>query len=444
MPKPIKTSNWNSYPVVSSTQHKFTTPGDLRRLLRQVTKVITRGSGKSYGDASLSEQIISTKEFNKIVSFNPTKGTIRCESGVMLNEILEVIVPEGWFLPVVPGTKYITVGGAIAANVHGKNHHKDGSISEFIVSMSIMLADGGLVSCSQSEYPDLFNNTCGGMGLTGVIMEAELKLRPIETAYISQRNIMVPDLKSMIKSLKSNSASSYSVAWVDCLAKGKHKGRGVVMLGEHATGSNLGPEVEEKLKVHKNPKWGIPFKFPSILLNRFSIRWFNACYYHLNKRKKEHEFNVHYDKFFFPLDSIGDWNNLYGRKGFLQYQFVIPFERGDEAFIEIFNKIVESRNASFLTVLKVLGNGGSSVSFPIPGYTLAMDIPMSSKVFDFLDDLDWLVVKNGGRIYLAKDARTKRDVLHKGYAGLGMFQEIRKITGAKAKFESLLSRRLGI
>ncbi|MEQ9306504.1 MAG: FAD-binding oxidoreductase [Marinoscillum sp.] len=444
MPRSRKTANWNNFPVIRSTSHKFTTSGDLRRLLRQVTKVISRGSGKSYGDASLSEQVISTREFNKIVSFNKEEGIIRCESGVTLNDILEVIVPDGWFLPVVPGTKHITLGGAVAANVHGKNHHTDGSISEFIKSMSIMLADGALVNCSKLEYPDLFNNTCGGMGLTGIIMEVELKLKKIETSYITQTNIVAPDLKTLIKALIQNKEATYSVAWIDCLAKGKSLGRGVLMLGEHASETSVNDGVGNKLKIHEPPKLRVPFNLPSFILNRVSIRWFNAAYYHLKKRARAKVSNVHYDQFFFPLDVIGDWNRLYGKKGFLQYQFVIPFDQGDESFIEIFNKIVESRNASFLSVLKVLGDGGSAISFPMPGYTLALDLPITARVFDFLDDLDWLVAKHGGRVYLAKDARTKRDVIQKGYAKLGSFKDIRKITGAEAKFESLLSRRLGI
>ncbi|RED97074.1 FAD-binding oxidoreductase [Marinoscillum furvescens] len=442
MAKVQSVKNWNNFPEVESTVYSFRTSGELQKLLRESPKVIARGAGLSYGDASLGEHVLSTHYFNKILSFDPYTGVLRAESGVTLRDILEVIVPKGWFLPVTPGTKNVTLGGAVAADVHGKNHHAEGSIANFIRRIRLMTGDGVLMHCSATESRDVFMHTCGGMGLTGVILDVTLQLKKIETSYINQRNIVAPNLKRLLELLRANGDATYSVAWIDCLARGKHRGRGVVMLGEHSTRRDLAEKHQkEPLTVHQAAGWKIPFHFPHFALSRPAVQLFNA-YFYAKYRWSKKDFQVHYDTFFYPLDGIKDWNRMYGRKGFLQYQFVLPFDGGEQALDAVLERICKHGAASFLAVLKLMGPESSPVSFPMPGYTLALDIPMSSRLFALLDELDELVVAHGGRIYLAKDARSKRHVLQQGYPRIDKFRSIRKLTGAFKKFESLLSRRL--
>jgi len=439
---PQQISNWNGYPVVSAQLHSFQTLEELRHLMAEIPRLIPRGAGLSYGDASLAGHILSTHRFNRFLHFDHLRGAIRCEAGVTLDEILKVIVPKGWFLPVTPGTKYITIGGAVAADVHGKNHHKEGSIGRYVDRLTLMMADGELMQCSSTENPDLFHTTCGGMGLTGIILEVELNLKPIETSRIVQKNIIAPNLKTMIEMLRAHNDSTYSVAWIDCLARGNKMGRGVVMLGEHALLKDLTQnERTEALHIHADPKFSVPFELPASILNTFSISVFNQLFFQKHKIAAN-ESVVQYDQFFYPLDFVKNWNRLYGRNGFLQYQFVIPFENGESTLSEIVSQISKSKQASFLSVLKLLGKSEHSMAFPMSGFTLSLDLPVSKKLFPLLDSLDELVAANGGRLYLAKDARMSGKMLARGYPALQQFKKSRDSSGASAKFESLLSKRL--
>jgi decaprenylphospho-beta-D-ribofuranose 2-oxidase len=438
--KPV--SNWGRYPVVDAKSYTFRTVNELKSFVGKTPRFITRGSGLSYGDASLAPVILSTLKFNKILEFDRENGYIRCESGVTLDDLLKVIVPAGWFLPVVPGTKYITVGGAVAADVHGKNHHKDGSFTRYVSSLSIMDTSGQVINCSRDSEAELFHSTCGSMGLTGVILEAGIRLTKVKTAYIVQNNIIAKDLAALISLLKENNASTFSVAWVDCLARGSRLGRGVVMLGEYAQVDDLDQANREfPLKIHRKASLGVPFSMPSFLLNGFTIGAFNTLFFKKHEWSKK-EFPVHYDKFFFPLDFIRNWNRLYGKRGFLQYQFVVPFEDGERAMKEILLQISKSRLASFLSVLKLLGPGEHPMSFAMPGYTLALDFPVSEKLFRMLDELDKIVAAAGGRIYLAKDSRMKLETFRGGYPGAVQLQD--QLRDKHSKFGSMLSERLSI
>ena len=443
MPKLRQVNNWGMYPVVQARMHAFRTVSELTDFVHKTPSFITRGSGLSYGDASLAPVILSTLKFNKVLAFDRERGIIRCESGVTLGELLKVVVPAGWFLPVVPGTKYITVGGAVAADVHGKNHHKDGSFTRYVSSLNVMVQSGKVVSCSREENKEIFHSTCGGMGLTGIILEAEISLKKVNTAYIVQKNIMAPNLRALTSLLKEHDSSTFSVAWVDCLARGSKMGRGVLMLGEYAQVDDLDQKDREfPLKVHKKARLSVPVVMPSFLLNSFTVGVFNELFYQkYNLSAKETA--VHYDKFFFPLDFIGKWNKLYGKRGFLQYQFVIPFEQGDENLAEILGQITKSRLASFLSVLKLLGPGEHTLSFPMPGYTLALDFPVTDKLFSLLDELDKIVAACGGRIYLAKDSRMKLQTFVDGYPQAVTFRkQVEDSNGVK--FGSMLSERLSI
>ncbi len=442
MARQQQVANWNGFPVVTAQIHTFRTVDELRKLVEETPSLIPRGSGLSYGDASLADHILSTLHFNKILKFNSQTGIIRCESGVTLDSLLKVVVPKGWFLPVTPGTKHITIGGAVAADVHGKNHHKDGAISLFVRQMKMMMANGKLITCSPTVEKDLFQNTFGGMGLTGVIVEVELKLRAIETSRICQTNIIAPNLKAMIGLLRIHHDTTYSVAWIDCLATGKQMGRGVVMLGEHAKLMDL-PKADRlhPLKIHSEPKWSVPGFIPSFFLNPLSIKVFNQLFFTRHKLASKSSI-VEYDTFFYPLDFVRGWNRLYGKKGFLQYQFVIPFEHGEAILAEIVNQISRSKLASFLAVLKLLKGNGDTMSFPLSGYTLSLDLPISGRLFPLLEILDIIVAKSGGRLYMAKDARMSSQMLAQGYPALPAFKKMRDSNGATAKFESLLSKRL--
>ena len=438
--KPV--SNWGRYPVIDARSYTFRTVDELRSFVGGTPRFITRGSGLSYGDASLAPVILSTLKFNKILEFDRENGYIRCESGVTLDDLLRVIVPAGWFLPVVPGTKYITVGGAVAADVHGKNHHKDGSFNKYVSSISVMGTSGQVIQCSRESNPELFHSTCGGMGLTGVILEAGIHLTKVKTAYIVQKNIVAKDLGALISLLKESNSATFSVAWVDCLASGSQLGRGVVMLGEYAQVDDLElADREFPLKVHKKARLGVPFSMPSFLLNGMTIGAFNYFFFKKHQWSKR-EFAVHYDKFFFPLDFICNWNRLYGSRGFLQYQFVIPFNDGERVMKEILVLISKSRLASFLSVLKLLGPGEHPMSFAMPGYTLALDFPISERLFSMLDALDKIVAAAGGRIYLAKDSRMKLETFQGGYPGAVQLQD--QLRDKDHKFGSMLSERLSI
>lgn len=435
--------NWNRYPTIQACVRSFRTKEELRSILQTTSKLIARGSGLSYGDASLAPCILSTLKYNKILEFNKEYGTITCESGVTLDELLQVIVPVGWFLPVTPGTKYITLGGAVAADVHGKNHHKEGSLGRYVNNLTIMSANGEVIKCSRAENENIFNATCGGMGLSGVILEVELQLKKINTSFIIQKNLIARNLTELLELLKENSLVTYSVAWIDCIASGKNLGRGVLMLGEHASPDEIPCQHRHRpLESHRGSKLNLSFDMPTFLLNSFSIGAFNTLYYHAHALSKK-TFPVHYDKFFYPLDFILNWNRLYGKRGFLQYQFAIPSIHREQGLVKIIKQISSSRLGSFLGVLKILGPSDHLLSFGMSGYTLALDFPVTNKLFPLLDELDKIVIEHGGRIYLAKDARMKTEVFEGGYPERKRFREVVK-QFSDDKFESLLSKRLAI
>lgn len=435
--------NWNRYPTIKACVRSFRTQEELRSILQMTPKLIARGAGLSYGDASLAPCILSTLKFNKIIAFDRSTGTVKCESGMTLDELLQVIVPAGWFLPVTPGTKFITLGGAVAADVHGKNHHQEGSFGRYVDSLTVMLANGDIVTCNKTQNADIFHATCGGMGLSGIILEVDLRLKKIETSFIVQKNLIARNITELLDLLKENSLVTYSVAWIDCLASGKNLGRGVLMLGEHARVEEIPLKYKSRpLLPHSRSRLNVSFDMPRFLLNSFSIGVFNSLYFHWHTLARE-KFFVHYDKFFYPLDFILHWNRLYGKSGFLQYQFAIPSVHQDHALIKIIKLISGSRLASFLGVLKILGPSDHLLSFGMNGYTLALDFPVTDKLFFLLDELDQVVVEHGGRIYLAKDARMKTNVFEKGYPSRERFREVVKQC-SDDKFESLLSKRLAI
>ncbi|MEN9423182.1 MAG: hypothetical protein RL122_565 [Pseudomonadota bacterium] len=397
---------------------------------------ITQGMGRSYGDSALAEHVINTQQLDALLAFNPATGQLRCNAGVTLAELLSVFVPKGWFLPITPGTQFVTVGGAIASDVHGKNHHHDGCFSECVASLEVLLADGDTLTCSRSQHAELFHSTCGGMGLTGIILTATLHLKPIQSTAIMQTTLKARHLTEALDLFASQDQATYSVAWIDCLAQGKSLGRSLLMLGEHESGGTL--------HTVKSSNVSVPFDMPHLLLNRYSIRAFNTLYY-ARIRGQSVQQRVHYQPFFYPLDRIQHWNRLYGRNGFVQYQLVLPQDAGKEGLHTILRHIAASGRGSFLAVLKALGaENNNLLSFPLKGYTLALDFKLTPDLLPFLDELDARVLDFHGRIYLAKDARMKASVFKRSYPRWEMFQAIRAQYGSLGRFASLQSRRLGL
>jgi len=434
-------TNWGNYPVENADEYQPAFRDQLQALAAEKKDWIPRGNGRCYGDASLAPTVITTTKLNRFISFDTLNGILDCESGVTLDQVLEVIVPKGWFLPVTPGTKLITIGGAVGSDVHGKNHHVDGSFSNHIVDMDVILPGGELIVCSPDAHADLFWATCGGMGLTGLIARVKFRLKKIETSYIKQKQIKAANLDEIIRLFEEYKDYTYSVAWIDCLKKGKGFGRSILMLGEHAQLSELTPaQQQQPLKVVNKTLFRFPMYLPSIFLNKLSIGIFNFLFY-LKNTKKEINNVVPYEPFFYPLDVLDEWNKMYGRKGFVQYQFVLPLNQ-KEGLANILHRITERGFASFLAVLKVFGKQDTMIGFPMEGFTLALDIPIRNGLFEFLDEMDKLVLEYGGRIYLSKDARMKAHTFQESYPRLQEFkQTIQKYNGQQV-VHSLLSDRL--
>lgn len=428
----MKLTAWGRFPVIEATAVPLreVLPGPLRR-----GPLIAYGNGRSYGDSALAPRIVPMLRCNRLLEFDPATGRLRCEAGVLLAEILELFVPRGWFLKVTPGTKLITVGGAIASDVHGKNHHVAGCFSECVESLRLLLADGSQVVCSRRQHADLFHATCGGMGLTGIILEATFFLQSIPSARIDQITIKNDGLDATLAAFETYRESPYSVAWIDCLARGARMGRSLLMVGDFAAaGGDYRPAR----------RLSVPCDCPSFLLNRFSVRAFNQLYYGRIKTPVERR-QVAIDSFFYPLDAIDRWNRIYGRGGFTQYQFILPKAAGATGLREILGRIAASGKGSFLAVLKLYGPANANyLSFPLEGYSLALDFKIEPDLFPLLDRLDEVVLACGGRIYLTKDVRVGRETFARGYPDLERFLQVREAYRLKDVFQSLQAQRLGL
>ena len=398
--------------------------------------LISRGLGRSYGDSSLSRTVIEITKLDRFISFNQDAGLISCQAGVSMHEILDLVVTRGWFVPVTPGSSYVTVGGAIASDVHGKNHHIGGSFSQHVISLDLLLGSGEKVTVTPSGMPDLFRATCGGMGLTGIILSATFQLIPIQSSSISQTTLRANSLEEVCELFEGNAYSTYSVAWIDCLAKGKQMGRSLLMLGEHS--------VNGGLELGDQPKKNLPIDMPDWVLNPYSIKAFNFLYF--NKPIfSDKIIDLPYQPYFYPLDSINNWNRLYGKNGFIQYQFVVPKAVGVKGLKRILDVISKSNKGSFLAVLKVFGRGNENyLSFPIEGYSLALDFKMESGILELVKRLDSMVMEMGGRVYLTKDALMSEQMFKSTYPQWQIFEEVRAKYGAIGRFASNQSRRLGL
>ena len=408
--------------------------------------LIAFGMGRSYGDSALPETgaAVLMDGLDRVLSFDRTSGLIKVEAGITLEEILDVAVPAGWFLPVTPGTRYPTLGGCVAADVHGKNHHVAGSISRHVLSLDLMMADGSIKTCSRRNNADLFRATTGGMGLTGIIVRVELQLQAIETSYIDEKQIRTESLDETMDLLVQHDQEwPYSVAWVDSTAHGEKLGRGAVILGRHAGSEQLySCQARQRLARPDRPKLSIPVVPPISMVHPLTIRAFNDLYYW---KSRTHRRIVPVYSYFYPLDIVEGWNKLYGPTGFVQYQFVVPEDGANELIDHILAACRLYGHPSALTVLKRFGEGDDGfLSFPKPGWTLALDLPVRPGLLDLLERFDRAVLDHGGRLYLAKDARMNGDMLETMYPELPRWREVRAKADPHGRFLSQQAMRLSL
>ncbi len=405
-----------------------------------------RGLGRSYGDAALNSgnEVIVSRRLDRFLNFDPASGALTCEAGVSLADVINVFLPKGWFLPVTPGTRHASVGGVVAADVHGKNHHLEGSFSNHLDWIELALADGSVARCSQRENPDLFWATVGGMGLTGLILAARFRLKPVETAFLRVDCHRSPELdETMRLMVEEDHNYLYSVAWIDCLASGRSLGRSVLMRGNPCRLDELDSKRRRSPREDVSAKlFNFPVDLPGFVLNRFSIRALNGCYYRLFRKGRSTKIQS-FAPFFYPLDVVGSWNRAYGKRGFVQYQCAFPPDTSSSALRRMLERISAARRGSFLAVLKRLGPETGLLSFPMPGFTLALDFPMvGPDLLAFLDELDEIVLQYRGRVYLAKDARLSPRSFRRMYPRFPAWLEIKRRVDPESRFASDLSRRL--
>lgn len=443
----VRLSGWGRSPTALC---HLLRPGTLSEVAHdggRTSSLIARGNGRSYGDASLNPAAtLSTLRLDRLLAFDPAEGLLTAESGLLLSDLLALFVPRGWFPPVTPGTRFVTLGGMLAADVHGKNHHIDGSFGEHVREFDLLCGDGIVRRCSRSQNADLFRATVGGMGLTGTILTVTLSLRRIETPWILQETVRCRDLDETLAAFETRQSAPYSVAWIDCLATGGGRGRALVYRGEHAPSAALPAGQRAPRLAAEPPRLRIPVDLPGWVLNGRTVQAFNALYYRYGRPGSS---LIDYQRFFYPLDAIGDWNRLYGRRGFLQYQCVIPMAGGRDALLRLLDLIAAGGTGSFLAVLKQFGAGsgpgqGGLLSFPMAGYTLAVDFPMSPAALPLMREMDEVVADRGGRLYLAKDARMAPQMMAASYPDLNRFRSICRTVDPDRRYRSLLSERLAL
>ncbi|MEL7426002.1 MAG: FAD-binding oxidoreductase [Bacteroidota bacterium] len=432
----MKVDNWGSYPSIDG-QH-ITPPSveGMQELLRSTTTLIPRGNGRCYGDSALATTMISTRQLTALLDFDSERGVVTAEAGLLLDDLLEYIVPHGWFLPVVPGTKMITLGGAIASNVHGKNHHQAGAFGDYILSFNLVDEKGALKTCSREEHPSLFAHTIGGYGTTGIIVSATLQLQSITATYYYQQSFHASNLVDMLRLFDTHRQSPYLVAWLDGLAADTRAGGGILHTGHKCELTDLPSALQSApLLLHRPPRIKIPKLPTSWLMNKLSLRLNNGLYYWQHRHGEQSRI-VHYSQFFFPLDALQNWKHLYGPAGLLQYQFVVPKDKAEPCISEVFQLIRRARITPYLMVLKTMGARSAhaaATDFPMPGYSLAIDFKHTPTTRAFLDVLDQSILKYQGRVYLTKDARLPAATFRQ------MYPEAQQIPG---RFRSLQSIRI--
>ncbi|MBM4380437.1 MAG: FAD-binding oxidoreductase [Deltaproteobacteria bacterium] len=413
---------------------------DLAALTRGA--VLTRGLGRSYGDSSLPPpgtlDVAGSVLADRVLAFNPETGVLRAEAGFSLNSLNRLFLHRGFFSPVTPGTSFVTLGGAVASDVHGKNHHRDGCFGEHVRALKLRVADGQIVECSPTVEPELFRATLGGMGLTGHVLEVEFQLARVPSPWIVYESERVPDVDAYVDALKAAAADwPMTVGWIDCLSRGKNLGRGILIKGRWAEAHEAPPEPPRT-----GPKLAIPFLFPSWALNPLSIRAFNFLYYWKHWQRRRAGLMTP-DAFFYPLDGILHWNRIYGRRGFTQYQCVLPDAAGRGAARRFMDKLTALGGASFLCVIKDCGPEGTGLlSFPLKGISIAVDMALTDRTQGIVDALNAFVIAEGGRIYLSKDAFTRPEDFRRMEPRLDAFLAVRRKWDPERRIRSAQSVRL--
>jgi FAD/FMN-containing dehydrogenase len=432
-------AGWGNYPRLAV---RLLAPAGREAVLAAVAaeaSLIARGNGRAYGDAALNQHAtLSMLGCGGITAFDAASGRVTCAAGTLLAELIAAVLPRGWFVPVTPGTRFVTIGGMLAADVHGKNHHVAGSFADHVEAFELALADGRVLTCTpDGEHAALFAATRGGMGLTGVILGVTFRLIAVESEFIRQETVRAASLEQAMALFEARREATYSVAWIDCLSSGAALGRALVYFGEHARAG----ELPAGLRPPRRRIRRVPVDFPGWVLNRFSVAAFNELYF---RAARPGQALVHYESYFYPLDALLRWNRIYGRAGFVQYQCVLPKAASAAGLAALLGRVARSGVGSFLSVLKLLGAQQGVLSFPLEGYTLTLDFPATAKTFALLAELDAVVADHGGRLYLAKDARMDACLFRRGYPRLAEFAALRARLGAAEKFASAQSRRLGI
>ncbi len=368
---------------------------------------LSRGLGRSYGDSSLpaaaDSVLLNTTLADRILAFDEQTGVLRAEAGLSLFALNRLLLPRHWFTPVSPGTQFVTLGGMVASDIHGKNHHRDGCFGEHVDEISLRVPDGRIVTCSPAVEPDLFRATVGGMGLTGHILEVAFRMHRIPTPWILMESERIPDIDAYVRGLKAAGPHwQFTMGWIDCLSRGSRLGRGILMRGRWAE-AHEAPRAFRPL----GNRIAMPFVLPGWVMGRWSVRAFNALYYGAHPRRLRRRI-VHPQRFFYPLDAIGHWNRLYGRRGFTQYQCVLPEASGAGAARRFLDVLTARGGASFLCVIKDCGGEGVGLlSFPRPGISIAVDLPIRDRIQALVDALNEFVIREGGRVYLTKDTFTR-------------------------------------
>jgi len=429
-------ASWGGYPNFEQPGRALSWRSEDLPARAEAETLLPFGNGRSYGDVCLNRggTVLDTRALNRFIDFDSETGMLRCEAGVLLADVLAMAVPLGWFLPVSPGTRYATLGGALANDVHGKNHHRAGTFGCHVRSFELLRSDGSRLTCTAEENSELFAATMGGLGLTGLVTWIELQLRRVSGPMLMEESIKFANLDEFFQlSDASEKDYEYTVAWVDCVSSGEGLGRGIFERANHTDGVYEGKPVSLEPRVH------VPFKPPVSLVNSWSLKAFNSLYY-ARHPAGERLRRLHFQSFFYPLDSIGNWNRIYGPKGMLQYQCVLPGDDGREVMRDMLRAISNSGNGSFLAVLKVFGDRQSPglMSFPRPGVTLALDFPTNPSVFRLLDRLDDMTREVKGAVYPAKDARMTAESFRCYFPGWERFSEF-----VDPGFSSSFWRRVG-
>ncbi|ABD55748.1 FAD-binding oxidoreductase [Jannaschia sp. CCS1] len=432
----MKLSGWGRFPNVDCTVRVARSEVDVRAAVA-ASPLIARGNGRAYGDAALNRGLtLDMTGMDRMLSFED--GVLVAEAGVLLGDIIHTFLPRGWFPMVTPGTKYVSLGGAIAADVHGKNHHLDGSFRSCVDWVDLMGPDGAVTRVTRED--DLFDWTLGGMGLTGVILRAQIRLRAVETSFIAQETRALTSLTDTLEAFEDTLDALYSVAWIDC-SDGPHHGHSLLLLGRHATPGDL-PKRQKPLEVKRRAKLPVPFGAPPFLFRGLWLRALNGIYWRRGAKRAGHTI-VDWDSYFYPLDALANWNRLYGRNGFLQFQCALPLETAADGLAALMAEIAASQSGSVLSVLKRFGPQSGHFSFPMPGYTLALDFPANERSLALMERLDAITLAHKGRFYLAKDARMPEAVV-KADARAEAFAAMRTQMGLRDRFASEQSERLGL